>query len=146
MLKVYLAGRMSGRMGAEVMIERDRAVDACTMNGLMPIDPAATEIIDPERPVDVAMSFELMKEYVEKDEYAVRNCGALLVLTGDTPSEGTGCEIMLAWMLHKPIVMVAPGRLRGERVGFWNIKASKIVNTVEEAAEYIAETYGLGDY
>lgn len=146
MLKVYLAGRMGGRSGRDVLAERERAVEACIENGLVPIDPAASEIIDPERAVDVAMSYELMKSYVVKDEYAVRHCDALIVLTGDTPSEGTGQEIALAYFLHKPIVLVAPGRLRGYLVGFWNVKASKIVETVEQAAEYIAENYSLEVY
>jgi nucleoside 2-deoxyribosyltransferase len=145
-LKVYLAGKMGGRMGAEVLVERDRAIDACTQSGLIPIDPAASEMIDPARPVDLAMSLELMKEYVAKDEYAVRHCDVLIVLTGDTPSEGTGQEIALASFLNKPIIMVAPQRLRGHLVGFWNIKASKIVETVEDAVDHITENYGMGEY
>lgn len=145
-MRVYLAGKMAGRMGDEVIDERERAAVACIENGLKYVDPAAGENIERGRIVDLQMTYERMKSYVEKDEYAVRNCDAVIVLTGDTPSEGTGCEIALASFLHKPVILVAPGRLEGERMGFWNVKASKIVMTVEEAAEYLAENYSLGEY
>lgn len=145
-MRVYLAGRMGGRMGWEVIAERDLAMDACYSNGLKAVDPAAGEGVQPDRIVDLKMDYGQMKSFVAKDEYAVRNCDALIVLTGDTPSEGTGQEIALAHFLHKPIVMVAPKRRRGELVGFWNVKASKLVDTVEEAAEYLAENYSLGEY
>lgn len=145
-MKVYLAGRMAGRMGIDVINERECAVNACLVYEITPIDPAAGEDVHPGKLVDTAMDYALMKSYVDKDEYAVRNCDAMIVLTGDTPSEGTGQEIALAHFLHKPIVMVAPKRRRGELVGFWNIKASKLVDTVGEAAEYLAENYNLGDY
>lgn len=145
-MRVYLAGKMAGRMGSEVMGERDYAIGVCMMHGLKAVDPAAGEDVHPDRIVDTAMDYALMKSYVDKDEYAVRNCDAMIVLTGDTPSEGTGQEIALAHFLHKPIVMVAPRRRRGELVGFWNVKASKLVDNVEQAAEYLAENYSLGEY
>lgn len=146
MFKVYLAGKMQGRRGSEVIAERDAAVDACRASGLFPIDPAASEYIEPAFLVDMSMPYDQMKSYVEKDEYAVRNCDAVIVLTGDTPSEGTGCELMLAWTLYKPVVLVAPKRLRGELMGFWNVKASKIVETVQDAVDYLAENYNLEDF
>lgn len=145
-MKVYLAGKMGGRLGRDVINERAAAAFACADSGLQYVDPAAGEGIEQDRVVDLSMDYLQMKSFVEKDEYAVRGCDALIVLTGDTPSEGTGQEIALAHFLHKPIVMVAPKRRRGELVGFWNIKASKIVDTVEEAAEYLVENYSLGDY
>lgn len=145
-MKVYLAGKMAGRMGDDVIEERWAACGACREYGLEYVDPAAGENIERGKIVDLHMPYDQMKSYVEKDEYAVRNCDAVIVLTGDTPSEGTGCEIALASFLHKPVILVAPGRLRGERMGFWNVKASKIVNTVAEAAEYLAENYSLGEY
>ncbi len=132
-------------MGANVLAERLDAKEACVSHGLKPIDPAMGEGIHPARVVDLSMSYDQMKSFVEKDEYAVRHCDALIVLTGDTPSEGTGQEIAIAYALHKPIVMVAPKRKRGALMGFWNVKASAIVDTVWDAAEYLAENYGMGE-
>jgi hypothetical protein len=65
------------------------------------------------------MDYLTMKAFVAKDEYAIRRVDALLVLTGDTPSEGTGWEMGLAhFELHIPIVMVSPLRVKGKVDGF----------------------------
>lgn len=138
---VYLAGKMGGRCGAEVLMEREHAANACRSVGLSYIDPAEGEDIDPEKIVDLKMDYLTMKAFVAKDEYAIRNVNALLILTGDTPSEGTGLEFGLALELGIPVVLVSPKRCSGELMGFWTVKASAIFETVEEAAQYLAANY-----
>lgn len=141
-MKVYLAGKMGGRLGRDVLAERERALTACKANDIYAIDPARNERIDPDKYVDLRMDYLTMKAFVAKDEYAIRCVDALLVLTGDTPSEGTGWEMGLAhFELHIPIIMVAPKRAAGDLMGFSNIKADAIFATVEEAAEFISENY-----
>lgn len=141
MMRIYGAGKMGGRMGWEVLAERHHAQEVVEGYDMEFVDPAATEFIDPEKPVDLRMDYLTMQAYVSKDEFAIRNSHCLLVLTGDTPSEGTGLEFGLALQLGIPIVLVSPKRVRGELVGFWTIKASAIFSTVEEAVEYIAENF-----
>lgn len=142
-MRVYLAGKMGGRMGREVLEERGGAAYWCQVYGLNYVDPAAGENVDPSKVVDLRMDYLTMKSFVAKDEYAIRHCQALLVLTGDTPSEGTGWEMGLAhFELHIPVVLVAPRRAAGELMGFSNIKADAIFATVEEAAKFIARNYG----
>lgn len=139
-MKVYLAGKMGGRLGRDVLFEREYAVSVCKKYGLIPVDPAEHEHIDPNAIVDLSMDYTTMKSFVSKDEYAIRACEALLILTGDTPSEGTGAEFGLAYReLNIPVVLVAPKRANGELMGFWNVHASAIFGTVDEAAEYIAK-------
>lgn len=143
-MRVYLAGKMGGRLGAEVLAERARARTACAVNEIAYIDPAEGENIEQHKTIDLKLDYITMKSFVAKDEYAIRSCDALLVLTGDTPSEGTGWEMGLAhFELHIPIVMVAPKRCRGELMGFSNIKVDAMFSTVEEAAEFIAENYAF---
>lgn len=143
-IRVYLAGKMGGRLGSEVLDERDHAVDVCEETDLIPVDPARNEHIDPDLPVDLRMDYLTMKAFVAKDEYAITNCQVLLVLTGDTPSEGTGWEMGLAhFKLEIPVVLVSPKRVAGELMGFSNIKADAIFATVEEAAEFIADNYAV---
>lgn len=143
-MRVYLAGKMGGRMGHDVLAERARAVAACKANYIEPIDPARNENIDPDKPVDLRMDYLTMKAFVAKDEFAIRNVDVLLVLTGDTPSEGTGWEMGLAhFELRIPIVMVSPKRAAGQLMGFSNIKVDAIFATVEEATEFIEENYAL---
>jgi nucleoside 2-deoxyribosyltransferase len=141
-MRVYLAGKMGGRDGHDVLHERTRAAQACAEAGLEYIDPARGENIQPGKAVDLRMDYLTMKAYVTKDEEAIRHCDALLVLTGDTPSEGTGWEMGLAhFSLHMPIVMVSPLRVKGELMGFSTIKVDAIFETVEEATEFIAANY-----
>lgn len=139
--RVYLAGKMGGRLGLEVLAEREIAVRLCEEADLMPLDSAKNEDIKPGKVVDLRMDYLTMKAFVAKDEYAIRSAQALLILTGDTPSEGTGLEFGLAIQLGIPVVMVSPKRARGELMGFWNIKADAIFATVEEAVDFIATNY-----
>lgn len=142
MCRVYLAGAMGGRMGRDVLAERARAHEACREAGLHFIDPADGENINPDQIVDLQMDYVTMKNFVAKDEFAISRCDALLVLTGDTPSEGTGLEFGLAvHALHIPVVLVAPKRCAGMLMGFWNIKSDAIFPTVGEAAQFIANNY-----
>lgn len=142
-MRIYLAGKMGGRMGRDVLLERDLAKTACRRYGVEFIDPADGENIQPDKVVDLAMDERTMRGFVSKDEYAIRHCDALLILTGDTPSEGTGLEYGLALELRMPVILVAPKRVRGELMGFWNIKASAIANTVEEAIQFIGANYAI---
>lgn len=140
-MKVYLAGKMGGRMGWEVLNERSHAVEVCHGFDLEAVDPAYGENVDPQKLVDLQMDYLTMKAFVSKDEFAIRQCHCLLVLTGDTPSEGTGLEFGLALQLGIPVVLVSPRRVAGDLMGFWNIKADAIFATVEDAIEFIATNY-----
>lgn len=141
-MRVYLAGKMGGRPGKEVLEERERARAACSALGIQYIDPAQNENVNPMDIIDLRMDYTTMKNSVAKDEYAIRHCDALLVLTGDTPSEGTGWEMGLAHFgLGIPVVMVAPKRVAGELMGFSNIKVDAMLATVEAAVYFIATNY-----
>lgn len=142
MIRVYGAGKMGGRMGADVLQERLEARLLCESHDIWFVDPAQGEGVSPDKEVDLSMDYATMKAYVSKDEFAIRSCDVLLVLTGDTPSEGTGIEIGLALSLGMPVVMVAPKRVSGTLMGFWSIKADALFNTTDEAVQFIAETYG----
>lgn len=142
-MRIYLAGRMGGRLGREVLDERRRATKACTYYGLNYIDPAEGENIEADKTIDLRLDFPTMKSFVAKDEYAIRSCDVLLVLTGDTPSEGTGLEFGLALSLNIPVVLVSPKRMRGDLMGFWNIKSTAMFDTVEQACQFIAHNYAF---
>ncbi len=141
---VYLAGKMGGRSAKEVRYERARAAEACAKHGIEFIDPAANEQLPwGDTIIDLEMDHATMKNFVAKDEHAISKCNALLVLTGDTPSDGTGWEMGYAtFALGIPVFMVAPRRCSGSLMGFGNIKATSLHPTVEDAVEFIAENYG----
>src|ERR1039458_3755576 len=116
MTKVYLSGKMSGRSGREVLTERRRAIELCLEHNLTPLDPGKNEQLqDTEEIISISIDYPTMKSYVAKDEYAIDNADAMLVLTGDTVSDGTWLEFGQAiHKCHIPVVMVAPRRVKGE--------------------------------
>lgn len=135
---------MGGRRGADVLKERAHATQVLEASDLQVIDPAEGENILPERVVDTKLDYLRMKAFVSKDEFAIRQSHCILVLTGDTPSEGTGIEFGLGLAIGIPVIVISPKRVSGELMGFWNIKADAIFATVEEAAEFIATNYDGG--
>lgn len=143
-MRVYLAGKMAGRPGNEVLKERSVAKRLMDYYELGYYDPAANEDIRADgTPVDLSMPFDVMRNFVLKDEFAIDNCDALLVLTGDTPSDGTLWECGRAYYHRRiPVILVAPKRASGEMMGFSNIKASAIFATKQEAIHYIATQLG----
>lgn len=145
-MRIYLAGKMGGRLGYEVIAERAAARKICNRYGIDFIDPGETEVehIRPDDVISLKLDYTAMKSFVAKDEYAIRNCDALLVLTGDLSSEGTSWEMGFAhFELKIPVIMVAPKRLSGELMGFSNIKVDAIFGTVEEAVRFLAENYAI---
>lgn len=141
-LRVYLAGKMGGRMGHEVLEERYHATEVLESSDIEVYDPAEGENIIANAPVDLQMNYVKMQAFVAKDEFAIRNSHVLVVLSGDTPSEGVGLEFGLALQIGIPVILVSPKRVAGELMGFWSIKASAIFSTIEEAAEFISTNYG----
>lgn len=140
---VYLAAGMGGVPGIIVLAGRKRAKEACIEADLAYIDPAEGENVPTDHtPVDLRLDYSTMKNYVAKDEYAIRHSDCLLVLTGDNPSDGTWWECGLAkFEVGIPVVMVAPRRCKGDLMGFSNVKADAIFPTVEEAVEFIATNF-----
>lgn len=142
-MKIYLAGKMMGRLGAEVLEERWHATQLLEAAGIEVYDPAANEHVDAEQIIDSKADYTTMKAYVAKDEFAIRHSDALLVLTGDLSSEGTAWEMGLAhFEMGIPVILVAPRRVAGELMGFSNIKCDAMFSTVEEAIDFIADNYG----
>jgi len=120
---VYIAGAMHGRMGFEVLDERDLAKYYCRLFGLTYYDPAEDEKIDRFKIVDANPNLELMRHYVEKDERNLDKCRGMLVLTGDKSTSGTAWE--MARMYYKncrPIVAVAPRIAKGQLTNFTAVK------------------------
>jgi len=141
-MRVYLAGKMQGRSGLEVIEERARASNACRVYGVEYFDPAENEDVPTDGSlIDLKTDFVTMKNYVAKDFAAVTTCDVLLVLTGDIPSDGTLWEMGWAHSRNIPVVLVAPKRCSGELMSFSSILADAMFPTVEEAVKFIDQNY-----
>lgn len=139
--RVYLSGKMGGLVVADVLASRGEAKYHCERFGLEYYDPADSEGLEclhPSSKIDLAVDHYTMGQYVEKDESNLDKCTVCLVLTGDTPSDGTWWEMARAYYhLKIPIVMVAPRRLHEQLMGFSNIKLQYFFDTTEAAIVFI---------
>ena len=140
--KVYTSGGMGGRTVEEVTKERREIIRLFHGTGVQVLDPWRTEKDDPGSKIPLQFDYRLMKQYVAKDEYAIRQADLLLTLTGDVPSDGTWWEMGLAHYECKiPVVMISPKRARGELMGFSNVKVDAIFGTAKDAVEFILANY-----
>ncbi len=134
----YLAGAMHGRLGREVLAERENAKEICRQLNLKYYDPAEDELIKPHLIIDAKPNIRRMNWYVRKDFKNIDKCKAVVVLTGDKSSSGTAWE--MARMLFKwrrPIVLVAPRMFDRQLVNFTTILATKVCATQMAALRYV---------
>ena len=135
--RVYIAGGMHGRMTGLVRAERMMASTLLEAAGLDYYDPAASEGLEDKALtwiIDSNMSRPLMESYVHKDDTNLAKCDAILVLTGDTVSDGTWDEkAQMQYRYKRPIAMVAPRRASGDLMTFTTIKIKGVYPTLEAA-------------
>lgn len=132
---------MGGRPVEYVLCERRLAKGILKSYGLGYYDPAESEGLEnlaKDAIVDMKATRETMASYVRKDLRNLRKCDALLVLTGDKPSDGTWHEICFAkYKLSMPIALKAPKRHRGEIMGFTNIQTPNLFPTITDAVIHL---------
>lgn len=139
-MKIYLAGNLVGRDKQLVFLERQKAAQELAVAGLEVFDPVSLEDAGgTESSFGTAIDILDMSKFVSAEKKALSQCGGVLVLTGDSPSDGTWLEIGYAlYALHIPVVMVAPRRAEGSLVSWSNVEVNAVVPTVEQAAKVMA--------
>lgn len=134
----YLAGAMHGRLGRDVLTERENARNICKQLGLKPYDPSEDEFVKPHQIIDVKPNTKRMKRFVKKDFHNLDRCKAIVVLTGDRSSAGTAWEMARMHYKHRrPIVLVAPRMYDRCLVNFTTILATKICATQLQALRWL---------
>lgn len=134
----YLAGGMHGRLGRDVLTERETARNICKQLGLRPYDPSEDEFIKPHAIIDAKPDLKRMKWFVKKDFKNLDKCKSIVVLTGDKSSAGTAWEMARMYFKWKrPIVLVAPRMFDKTLVNFTNILATKICATQHQALVWV---------
>lgn len=135
---VYLAGAMHGRLGRDVLTERENARSICRQLGLRYYCPAEDEAVKPHAIIDKKPSLKRMKWYVKKDFKHLDQCRTILILTGDSSSAGTMWEATrMYFKWRRPIVLVAPRMFDRQLVNFTTVLATKICATQLSALRYI---------
>jgi len=134
----YLAGGMHGRLGRDVLTEREQARAICKELGLKPYDPALDEIIPTDKIIDAKPNLRRMRWFVTKDFKNLDQCKCIVVLTGDKSSSGTAWEMARMYFKWKrPIVLVAPKMYDRRLVNFTTILATKICATQLQALRWV---------
>lgn len=135
---VYLAIAMHGRLGQDVLDQGDTAAKWCEKLGLTYYAPWKDEKIDPKRIIDLRPSRGIMRGYVRKDYRYLDKCRALVNLTADTSSSGTGWEMGRTFFhLKRPIIVVAPRMADRQLTNFTTVHATKICATQGQAFRYL---------
>lgn len=133
---VYLAGTLTGRNKKQVLQERKRATVLLQQAGFIVFDPVSIEKNQIGLKFKSDNNLATMAVYVRKEKNAIENCHALLVLTGDKPSDGTWYEMAFAKYKCKiPVVLVAKLRFQGKLVSWSNVEASAVVPSLAKAVQ-----------
>lgn len=134
----YLAGAMHGRLGRDVLTERENARNICKQLGLRPYDPSEDEFVKPHQIIDAKPNLKRMKSFVKKDFHHLDRCKAVVVLTGDKSSAGTAWEMARMYFKHRrPIVLIAPRMYDKQLVNFTTILATKVCATQLQALRWL---------
>lgn len=134
----YLAGAMNGRVGRDVLAERESAKNICRQLGVSYYDPAEDENVKPHAIIDTKPSIRRAKWYVEKDFKHLDMCKTIVVLTGDHSSSGTLWEMARMYFKHRrPIILIAPRMYDRQLVNFTTILATKVCATQLQALRWL---------
>lgn len=137
---VYLSGTITGRPKKEVLAERKRATDLLKAAGFLVFDPVSLEKNTPGANFKLNHSRQDMDVFIRKEKHAIGNCHAMLLLTGDIPSDGSWMEAAyMRYKLNAPVIMVSPLRASGKLTSWSNVEMTKVVATVEEAIPALLE-------
>jgi len=148
-----MSGGMQGRSIDQVRAEREYVSRKLQAKGIFPVDPAAAEqkLWKPgmKSKIPLAFSKPVMKAFVRQDKYLIRKSDALLVITGDDPSDGTWWEMGFARKCELPIIMIAPARCAAgnkKKMGWSNILVGDdihgdIVPNLDSAINIIKRKY-----
>lgn len=110
---VYLGGRISGLTYEDAISPRKEAASYLTRLGLIPVDPMEKEggLASIGKPIDDVLAAESMgmdfESIISKDEKDIFGSDYYLLLTGSSPSWGSGIEMGLAlYTARIPVVSV----------------------------------------
>lgn len=134
----YLAGSMHGRLGRDVLNEREQARAICKELGIKCYDPAEDEVIHASQIIDAKPNPRRMRWFVRKDFKNLDKCKSITVLTGDKSSSGTAWEMArMFFKWRRPVILVAPKMYDKRLVNFTTILATKICATQLQALKWV---------
>ncbi len=143
--RVYLSGSMANRVAEQVQAEREFAVKLFAKHDIYAADPGAAEKKlwgkSKNAKISIKTPPRIMRAFIKQDVWMIRHCDAILVMTGDHPSDGTWWEMGYAKQINIPIIMIAPKRVAGEIIGWSNFLVDDLVPDLSSAIRVIKRKY-----
>jgi len=142
--KVYLGGSLDYRNLQEVYDEHEKVINFLEEKGFKPLDPMRGKWSIFEGQTRIERSDRTMQEIIGRDLQDLNECDFHLILTGDKASWGTAIEMGYSvFVTKKPVIMVVRDFKEYERAkeqkSWHSFLAVRVVNTFEEAVDYMAK-------
>ncbi len=136
--EVYLAGGIAGLSCESTMQSRLVATEKLEKVGIKCLNPlrGRSNLTGKKMASEGFRDGLTIQEIIARDLHDINRCNALLVLTGNTPSWGTGFELAYAtWVVRKPTVVIT-----SNDVGGWlEYFATRRVKNIDEAVEVLED-------
>jgi len=137
--KIYLSGRIDGLSYEAATAARKEAKQLLAKVGIDALDPMrGKDSLKNLEVIDARTHTCEMQEIVTRDLADIRAADAVLVLTGDEPSWGTGMEAGYALAIGKPLFVIST---KTARYGWLHFHAVKVYPKIEEMVRYISVFY-----
>jgi len=133
---IYLAGRIEGLSYDEAVRLRNKAKKLFAKIGIKCLDPMrGKSSLKNVLRIDGSQGSKDMQEVITRDIDDINRSSAMVILTGDDPSWGTGMEASYChFHLNKPYFVVSKNT---SRYGWLRFLAAKVKPTIEELVDYI---------
>lgn len=134
--KLYLAGGIAGLTYKQATELRDKAKDLLSDAGIEVLDPMRNEgDLKESKAIGIDMQACEMQEIVARDLKDIKESDGIVILTGDTPSWGTGIEFGYTYFVEqKPVFMISKN---AGRYGWAHFLATKVCPTIEDLVKYL---------
>lgn len=141
-MRVYLSGTLTGRSKKAAVTERKKATKLLQQKGFEVFDPVSLE--HSQKPHQTKFpknhSVQDMVKFVTKEKQEIQKCDAMLVLTGDKPSDGTWLEMGFAlYVCSLPVVLVAPLRHKDKLVSWANVESTYCASSIIDAVDKLVQ-------
>ena len=134
--KLYLAGGIAGLTYKQATALREKAKDLLSDVGVKVLDPMRNEEdLKASKAIGVDMQTCEMQEIIARDLKDIKESDGIVILTGDTPSWGTGIEFgYTCFVEQKPVFMISKN---ASRYGWAHFLAVKVCPTIEDLVEHL---------
>lgn len=109
-IRIYIAGKVTGRSTKDVREERLAAASAIRRRGWVPIDPIGGEYeaLKGRRNIRDDHTTLTKTSIARKDRYGIEHSDMLIWLTSETASFGSCIEVGFTWGRNQPVFALHP--------------------------------------